>query len=186
MSIEMGRRRIGLVAATCLVNFIQSASANPIQPQGPIDAYALMSGRDIQGCVVRSKHVARDQTFETLVQVRKTNRGNVFSVSVTGTGTDNARDTAAIRNVSVKLIGSNLGRELKAVASVAGAPNTSSVSASFDATSGAMFMQALMVQGAQVGVTLGDGSTLELSLPGPMPASVRSSYLHCSGDVYRP
>jgi hypothetical protein len=58
-----------------------------------------------------------------------------------------------------------------------------------DASEGAQFMQELMVSGGDFGLVLEGGIPevrLKMSLPGPVPHTVRAAYLNCAGDLVGP
>ncbi len=51
---------------------------------------------------------------------------------------------------------------------------------------GARFIQGYMVSGGALRLTNPDGAVVTFDIPGPMPNSIRASYLNCSGDLFRP
>lgn len=174
--------KILVVAALPAAEPAVAAGSEPLLARQTV-AYAMMERDDIVGCAIESEFEVAGQVLTTRVTVSAAESGNLFQISATKPSGDDG-PSMKLTDVRLKTPRFDSREAFKRVpATPAGSV---ALSAELDTTEGAMLMQSLTVLGAEWTVSHGAGSPIVLTLPRPLAQSVRSAYLNCAGDLYRP
>lgn len=155
------------LGSTALTRAVDAKSIEPL---------VFLDGRFPVACGFEARVETGQVSSRVSVLNRKTGEGSEFAVSVEGAD--------EVRSLSVSAGDVRDGAGF--------APLIKTGNSRFERTrtftpdDGAMFIQSLMVGGGTLSFELQDRVRVDVVIPGPLPQSVRASYLNCAGDLMRP
>ncbi len=154
----------------------------PFLPVISLEPHALFKNKTLAGCGFRATAKADGSNVFADLTAYRDGSETVFALSARWQSDDRqSRSIAAIRLTNSSY---TTDKDFPAVGELPG--GLFETRAKLPGFAGASFIQQIMVEGGDVVITDGGGKTVQFALPRPMPHNVRTTYLTCAGDLFRP
>jgi len=182
------KRRFLILATIFPAGFVTGLAAAPTLAEAPpvpavaVEPIALLLDGKISGCGVTARFAPPGAgslaVSLTLIRDAESPTGTRFVL-----GADHA-EGLIIRHLS--LTTGALDTSSRFTRSEQKTKSRFETSAVLEPLEGGELMRSLMISGAAIAVQIEGLTDVKVSLPGPVPAGVRSGYLNCAGDLFRP
>ena len=147
-----------------------------------LEPHALFKNKTLAGCGFRAAAKADGSSVLADLTAYRDGSETVFALSARWQSDDRrSRSISAIR-----LTNSAYTTDKDFSAVVALPEGLGETRAKLPGFAGASFIQQNMVEGGDVTITDDGGKTVQFALPRPMPHNVRTTYMTCAGDLFRP
>ncbi len=147
-----------------------------------LEPHALFENKTLAGCGFRATAEGEGSNVFADLTAYRDGSETVFALSARWQSDDRqSRSIAAIRLTNSSY---TTDKDFPAVVELPG--GLFETRAKLPGFAGASFIQQIMVEGGDVVITDGGGKTVQFALPRPMPHNVRTTYLTCAGDLFRP
>ncbi|MEQ8822897.1 MAG: hypothetical protein RIC14_00835 [Filomicrobium sp.] len=141
------------------------------------------AANEITACGVALDLKNADTSFELILSNEKSSAGKLTRLAVRGVGNDKTGEIAELKNALLETADHSTANSLQNIA--AEKPGTfQAQKIGDDHQFGGLFQQ-LLVGGARVTISTANEKHV-WTISGPASQSIRSAYLMCAGDLYRP
>jgi hypothetical protein len=171
------------IVSSCIALIATAAAAPPVvhQAQHSVEPMTLFQNDKLTACGVRAVFDGPAGGSFALLLVRLDDpNGSEWSVSFKPT---DSQDQGA-ETVSLETDGLTTATLFKPTTPAV--PGTVETRGALDETTGTRLIIGLMIGGGTFTVTDRSGASSAFAVPGPLPHEVRSGYLTCAGDLFRP
>ncbi|MDX2259789.1 MAG: hypothetical protein NW205_12860 [Hyphomicrobiaceae bacterium] len=156
--------------------------AKPAARASRVEPSVLMRDGTLEGCGLVAHFETEGQRVRIDLNTLRRGGGTVFLLAGQWATSSGASEPIA----DLALASSRLDTRSAFGPASTTADGGISMEGALDQVAGALFIQSVMVGGARIELLARNGARLHLEIAGPLPQSVRASYLNCSGDLYRP